>query len=58
MIWETKRLDELGSVARGKSKHRPRNHPSLYGGKYPFIQTAQVKAANMYINELNFRSSK
>ena len=51
MIWETKRLDELGSVARGKSKHRPRNHPSLYGGKYPFIQTAQVKAANMYINE-------
>lgn len=51
MKWETKRLDELGIVARGKSKHRPRNDPSLYGGRYPFIQTAEVKSANMYITE-------
>ena len=51
MKWETKSLDELGIVARGKSKHRPRNDPSLYGGRYPFIQTAEVKSANMYITE-------
>lgn len=51
MKWKTKRLDELGIVARGKSKHRPRNDPSLYGGRYPFIQTAEVKSANMYITE-------
>ena len=51
MKWEMRRLDELGVVARGKSMHRPRNYPSLYGGRYPFIQTAQVKAANMYITE-------
>ena len=28
---------------RGKSKHRPRNDPKLYGGKYPFIQTGDVR---------------
>ncbi len=28
---------------RGKSKHRPRNDESLYGGEYPFIQTGDVR---------------
>jgi type I restriction enzyme S subunit len=28
---------------RGKSKHRPRNDDSLYGGAYPFIQTGDVR---------------
>ena len=51
MSWEYKTLDQLGEVSRGRSKHRPRNDPSLYGGKYPFIQTADVKAANFYITE-------
>lgn len=51
MKWDTRKLEELGIVARGKSKHRPRNDPSLYGGKYPFVQTAEVKAANLYITE-------
>lgn len=51
MKWETKRLDELGLVSRGKSKHRPRNDPKLYGGQYPFIQTADVKNASFYITE-------
>lgn len=46
MKWEYKTLDELGTVSRGRSKHRPRNDPSLFGGKYPFIQTADVKDAN------------
>lgn len=55
MKWEKKTLDELGTVGRGRSKHRPRNDPKLFGGKYPFIQTADVKNANFYI--INFSST-
>lgn len=51
MSWDFKTLDELGKVARGKSKHRPRNDKRLFGGIYPFIQTADVKKANFYIYE-------
>lgn len=51
MSWERKTLDQLGTVSRGKSKHRPRNDPKLFGGEYPFIQTADVKNANFYITE-------
>ncbi len=47
--WEVKKLDKLGLLGRGKSKHRPRNEPSLYGGDYPFIQTGEVKEASLYI---------
>lgn len=39
--WVT--LSELGELNRGKSKHRPRNDKSLFGGKYPFIQTGDVR---------------
>ena len=49
--WPLYKLDELGSVNRGRSRHRPRNAPHLYGEQYPFIQTADVKAANLYISE-------
>lgn len=51
MSWEYKTLDELGTISRGKSKHRPRNDASLFGGKYPFVQTADVKSANLYLTE-------
>ncbi|MFZ4440347.1 MAG: restriction endonuclease subunit S [Syntrophales bacterium] len=44
-------LDELGSVRRGKSKHRPRDSAHLYDGPYPFIQTSDVKNAGLYITE-------
>lgn len=47
--WQKKRLDEMGTISRGRSKHRPRNDPELFGGDYPFIQTADVKDANLYI---------
>lgn len=53
MMWESVTLDKLGIVSRGKSKHRPRNDAALFGGKYPFIQTADVKAAPFYITEYN-----
>jgi type I restriction enzyme S subunit len=49
--WSYKKLNELGFVGRGKSRHRPRNDPSLYEGAYPFIQTGDVKVANFYISE-------
>lgn len=51
MNWEYKTLDKLGSVSRGRSKHRPRNDSSLFGGKYPFVQTADIKDANLYLTE-------
>jgi type I restriction enzyme, S subunit len=40
--WAWAALPELGELGRGKSKHRPRNDPRLYGGPYPFIQTGDV----------------
>jgi type I restriction enzyme, S subunit len=49
--WRACRLDEIGSVGRGKSRHRPRNDPALYGGRYPFFQTGDVKAADLHLHE-------
>ncbi len=49
--WIPYKLDELGFVGRGKSRHRPRNAPELYAGSYPFIQTAEVTASEFYITE-------
>jgi type I restriction enzyme S subunit len=45
--WQLLRLDELGTVERGRSRHRPRNDPALYGGPYPFVQTSDIKAAGL-----------
>lgn len=36
---------------RGKSKHRPRNDAKLYGGRYPFIQTGDVRNGSHLITE-------
>ncbi|MDP9664206.1 UNVERIFIED_ORG: type I restriction enzyme S subunit [Pseudomonas cremoricolorata] len=44
-VWTT--LPAIGELARGKSRHRPRNDPSLYaGGNVPLIQTGDVARAN------------
>jgi len=43
--WSWQYLPALGELARGKSRHRPRNAAFLYGGSYPFIQTGDVRAA-------------
>ena len=51
--WSHRKLDELGFVGRGRSRHRPRNHPSLYGGPYPFFQTGDVKTAELYLSDYN-----
>lgn len=49
--WDAYKLDDLGFVGRGKSKHRPRNDVSLYGGDYPFVQTGDVKAAEFHLSD-------
>ena len=52
--WRYVALSKLGDLGRGKSKHRPRNDARLFeDGKYPFIQTRDVKAAKRYITEYN-----
>ncbi len=53
MSWENRNFKELGFLGRGKSRHRPRNDESLYGGDYPMIQTGDVKAANFYLNSFS-----
>jgi len=40
--WQWVKLPKTGEMNRGKSRHRPRNHPSLFGGQYPFIQTGDI----------------
>jgi len=49
--WRPTKLEELGYVDRGKSRHRPRNAAYLYGGRYPFFQAGDIKAANFYLSE-------
>lgn len=43
--WETKELQELAAVERGKFSARPRNDPRYYGGTFPFVQTGDVASA-------------
>jgi type I restriction enzyme S subunit len=58
-------LNKLGTLARGKSKHRPRNDPKLLGGPYPLIQTGDIASASTYLtkfastySELGLKQSK
>ena len=50
-VWVT--LPQIGELNRGKSKHRPRNASFLYGGRYPFVQTGDIKQANGLIGHYN-----
>ncbi len=50
--WKQKTLEEIArTFGRGKSKHRPRNAKHLYGGKYPFVQTGDIRNADHVITE-------
>jgi type I restriction enzyme, S subunit len=44
-------LGEVADIGRGKSKHRPRDAEFLFGGKYPFIQTGDVRKADLYLTD-------
>ena len=49
---DRKTLREIAiDFGRGKSKHRPRNNPKLYGGPYPFIQTGDVRGSDHLITD-------
>ena len=64
--WVEKTLKEASiDFGRGKSKHRPRNDESLYGGDYPFVQTGDVRNCEHLItkysktyNEVGLAQSK
>lgn len=47
--WSWALLPELGEMGRGRSRHRPRNDPALFGGKFPFVQTGDVARASSRI---------
>jgi type I restriction enzyme S subunit len=49
--WEDKKLGEIAVIGRGKSKHRPRDAEFLFGGKYPFIQTGDIRKADLYLTK-------
>jgi type I restriction enzyme S subunit len=51
MSWKPRRLDQLGSVARGRSRHRPRDASHLYGGPHPFVQTGDIKHSGLYVSQ-------
>lgn len=49
--WNREKLNNLGELARGKSKHRPRNAPELLNGPYPLVQTGDIANAGIYLKE-------
>jgi type I restriction enzyme S subunit len=51
--WVRSSFADIGTLDRGRSKNRPRNEPSLYGGKYPFIQTGDIATSTGRITTYN-----
>jgi type I restriction enzyme S subunit len=43
--WLVSELEELATVERGKFTPRPRNDPSYYSGRFPFIQTGDISTS-------------
>jgi len=63
--WKIEKLGEVGTLQRGRSKHRPRNARFLLGGPYPLIQTGEIANSMGYItnytqtySELGLKQSK
>jgi len=63
--WKYEKLADISKIERGQFRHRPRNDPEYYGGKYPFIQTGDitrseghVKDYRQTLNEKGFKVSK
>jgi len=49
--WTWASLDQIGELNRGRSRHRPRDDARLYGGRYPFIQTGDIRKSGGTIRE-------
>lgn len=48
--WPKRHLGDISrEFGRGKSRHRPRNDQSLYGGVVPFIQTGDISRADHWL---------
>ena len=58
MSWTARRLNQLGYLSRGRSRHRPRDAVHLYNGPYPFVQTGDVKHAGLYITDYELEEAK
>lgn len=50
---ERRLSDVAREFGRGKSRHRPRNEPALYGGAHPFIQTGDISNADHWLNDFS-----
>ncbi len=46
---QTRRLDEVALINRGRFSPRPRNDPRYYGGEFPFVQTGDIAASDGYL---------
>lgn len=51
MGWKLLPFSTVGTLDRGKSRHRPRNDPALLDGAHPLIQTGEVANSRGYITE-------
>ena len=63
--WEIRKFEDIGSLDRGVSKHRPRNAPELLDGPHPLIQTGDISNSDGYIrsykstySEIGLKQSK
>jgi type I restriction enzyme S subunit len=63
--WTVVPLGQLAKIERGRFTARPRNDPKYYGGKYPFIQTGDVRSSggkiesySQSLNEAGVKVSK
>ena len=60
------KFKDVINMQRGRFGHRPRNDPSLYNGKYPFIQTGDVVRAkfgseitySQTLNDIGLKTSR
>ena len=49
--WVPRKLNDLGFVGRGKSRHRPGMRQSLYGGHTRSSRLRDIKAADLYLTK-------
>lgn len=63
--WPTENLGDIATLERGRFSPRPRNDPSYFNGKHPFIQTGDInnsryrlKNYTQTLNEKGIKVSK
>lgn len=60
--WNESRLQDISLLQRGKFSARPRNDPSYFDGKHPFIQTGDISNSQFrldtYTQTLNCKGVK